>query len=70
MKQTECRDHLFFFYCSFSRRPWRGVMLRYFQNSVPIGRDEILCKGLKDWKGKGLKAVVCKFAWGSSVFNL
>lgn len=38
-------------------------------NSFPSWED-FLNEGLIAWKGKSLLGVVCKLAWGSTVYNL
>jgi hypothetical protein len=65
----ECCDHLCFCY-GFSRRIWRAVMQRCLQVNIPTNWEDILRKGLGEWLGKKLKAVVCKLAWGSAVYSI
>lgn len=65
----ECRDHQYFD-CGFSKRLWREVMKKCSLSSIPIGWDEVLRKGMRDWRGKSLKAVICKLALDSSVYNI
>jgi hypothetical protein len=45
-------------------------MQKYNQSSIPTEWDDFLSKGVREWKGKNLRAVICKLAWGSAVYNL
>lgn len=40
------------------------------QSSIPIEWNDILSKGVRKWKAKNLRAVICNLAWGSAVYNL
>lgn len=59
-----------FFDCGFSKRVWGEVMQKCLQIDIPTGWEEILSKGIKEWRSKSLQAVVCKLAWGASIYNI
>jgi hypothetical protein len=40
------------------------------QYLIPTNWGEVVRKGLRDWKEKHLQAIVCKLAWGSTVYNI
>jgi hypothetical protein len=45
-------------------------MSRCRVENVPIIRKDILTLGLNDWCSKSLKAILCKLALGSVVYNI
>lgn len=45
-------------------------MQKCFQVSIPTDWEDIVRKGIGEWQGKSLKAVVCKLAWSSAVYNI
>lgn len=45
-------------------------MRKCSQISIPTVWDEVLSKGVRDWRDKSLKALVSKLAWGSTVYNI
>jgi hypothetical protein len=57
----ECRDHLFFD-CGFSKRLWREVMNKCLLPELPTGLEEMIGKGIREWRSKNLRARVCKLA--------
>jgi hypothetical protein len=67
--QLESHDHLFF-ECSLSYRLWKFCMSRCRVENVPIIWKDILTLGLNDWCSKSLKAILCKLALGSVVYNI
>jgi hypothetical protein len=56
--------------CGYSQRIWQPVMKKCIQDNIPIEWEDIKSKGMKEWRGKNLKAVICKLAWGSVVYHL
>lgn len=36
----------------------------------PTAREDILKRGIKEWKGRKMKAVLCKLWWGATVYHL
>jgi hypothetical protein len=56
--------------CGYSQRIWQPVMKKCIQDNIPIEWEDIKSKGVKEWRGKNLKAVICKLAWGSVVYHL
>jgi hypothetical protein len=51
--------HLFF-ECSFWNRVWLGNLKKCLSESPPYEWDAIVESGVKDWKDKGLKVVLCQ----------
>jgi hypothetical protein len=49
-----------FFACGFGRRIWREVMKICHIENPPTMWEDILQWGIKEWKDKELKAVLCK----------
>lgn len=35
-----------------------------------VTREDILARGLQDWKKKSMAAIVCKLSWNSAVYHL
>jgi hypothetical protein len=58
-----------FFECSFCKRVWFGNLEKCFIENPPYEWDAIVESGIKDWKGGGLKAVLCKLVLSASVYN-
>lgn len=65
----EGRNHLFFD-CSFCRRVWRGNLENCLVSNIPYSWDDIVERGEQEWKGRGLKAILCKLVLSSSVYNI
>jgi hypothetical protein len=65
----EGRNHLFF-YCSFCRRVWFGNLRRCLIVDLPYKWEDIVERGVKEWKGIGLKADLIKLVLSASVNNL
>jgi len=61
----ECRDHLFFG-CGYRKRIWQAIMKKHNRDNIPIEWEDILSKGVKEWRGKSLKAIICRFGLGLS----
>lgn len=45
-------------------------MQKCSQITIPTDWEDILRKCIREWRGKSLKVVVCKLAWGSAVYNI
>jgi hypothetical protein len=65
----EFRDHLFI-ECGLSKKIWREVMKKCTFKFLFSGWDEVVREGLKAWKGKSLFSIVCKLAWGATVYSI
>lgn len=65
----EGSNHLFF-YCSFCRRVWFGNLRRCLIVDLPYKWEDIVERGVKEWKGIGLKADLIKLVLSASVYNL
>jgi len=65
----ENREHLFF-RCNFSSRIWSNIMAECSISNAPLDWDAIEDWGLKDLKGKGIKANLGRLCLGSTVYNL
>ena len=46
------------------------VIQKCNQPHIPFEWDDILNKGVREWKGKSLGAVICKLAWSSAIYNM
>jgi hypothetical protein len=67
--QIESREHLFF-ECSFSYRIWNFCMLRCQVNNFSVSLDEVLKVGIRKWKSKNLKGLLCRLVLGSVIYNI
>jgi hypothetical protein len=65
----EGRDHLFF-QCSFSRRIWKFVLDRCLITFSSDDWEEIIARGVHDWKGKSLKSDLARLCLSSSVYAI
>jgi len=65
----EDRDHLFFS-CGFSSRIWKHVMELCGVLHPPTCWDDVVSLGLKEWRGKTMKAYICRLVFGSSIYNI
>jgi len=83
--KKEDRGHLFFSY-GFSGRIWKNVMgicgvrvesthllswgyVLYVLNP-PTCWDDVVSLGLHEWKGKTIKAYICRLVFDSSIYNI
>jgi hypothetical protein len=66
---VEDRDHLFFS-CGFSSRIWKHVMELCGVLHPPTCWDDVVSLGLKEWRGKTMKAYICRLVFGSSIYNI
>jgi hypothetical protein len=65
----ENREHLFFRF-SFSSRIWLYIMAECSISNAPLGWEAIEAWGLKDLKGRGIRANLGRLCLGSTVYNL
>jgi hypothetical protein len=65
----EGRSHLFF-NCRFSKRIWRAALSQCLISDPPTDGDNILEKGVKEWSGNGLKAVLIRLCLRASVYAI
>jgi len=65
----ETRENIFF-RCSFRSRIWSNIMAKCSISNAPLDWDAIEDWGLKDLKGKGIKANLGRLCLGSTVYNL
>lgn len=65
----ESRDHLFF-ECSFSSRIWKAGLHRCIVDNHPLGWDDVIREGCRNWKSKAMYDVLCKLVLRSTVYHL
>jgi hypothetical protein len=49
---------------------YRGHKCKDASRLIFLWIQDILRKDIGEWQGKKLKAVVCKLAWSSAVYNI
>lgn len=62
-------NHLFI-YCIFCKRICLVTVRKCLLIDPPSEWDNIVDRGVKDWSGKGLRAVLCRLCLSASVYNL
>jgi hypothetical protein len=65
----EHRDHLFFA-CDYSSRIWQQVMILCSVLNPPTCWEDVVFLGLEEWKGKTMKAYLCRLVFASTIYNI